>query len=167
MKKGEKALLTCTKVDQCRDEQLGLKDVSAAKAVFTLELESFEKGKDTWSMSEEEKVEFGIARKEVGGTLFKKGRIGMALERYKKVIDLFSYIDNFKEDNKKQAKELKKVCELNRAACQLKLKDYVEAKKSCNNVLKEEPETLKGLFRRAQSEFGVKDFLDCIHDLKK
>ena len=36
-------------------------------------------------MSEDEKLEFGTARKEVGAGLFKSGRFVMALQRYKKV----------------------------------------------------------------------------------
>ena len=35
-------------------------------------------------MSEEEKLDFGAARKEVGGGLFKSGRYHLAMERYKK-----------------------------------------------------------------------------------
>jgi len=167
MKKGERSLLTCTTPQKCVEEQLGLKEITAEKVALTLELTEFEKAKDTWSMSEEEKVEYAGARKDVGGSLFKKGRIHLAMERYKKVIDMFSYIDNFKEENKTKAKEFKKLCELNRAACQLKLKDYTEAKKSCQNVLKDEPENIKGLFRRAQADLGLKNFMDCQRDLKK
>jgi len=167
MKKDEKAILTCTAPSTCAEEQLGLASVSAGKVLLTLELQDFEKGKDTYSLSEEEKVAFGTARKEVGSNLFRKGRMNLAMERYKKVIDMFSYIDNFKEDNKVKAKELKKVCDLNRAACQLKVKDYAGAKSSCNNVLKEDSQNVKALFRRAQAEFGDKNFMECMNDLKK
>merc|ERR1712032_1790222 len=126
-----------------------------------------EKGKDTYSLSEEEKVAFGAERKEVGSNLFRKGRVNLALERYKKVIDMFSYIDNFKEENKTKAKDLKKVCELNRAACQLQVEDYSAAKTSCNNALKEDSANVKAIFRRAQADFGLKNFMDCMRDLKK
>merc|ERR1712048_1192610 len=130
-------------------------------------MQEFEKAKDTYSLSEDEKLAFGSGRKDVGSNLFRKGRINLALERYKKVIDMFSYIDNYQEDNKVKAKELKKVCELNRAACQLKVKDYWAAKTSCNNALKEDTQNVKALFRRAQAELGLKNFLDCMKDLKR
>merc|ERR1712048_567731 len=130
-------------------------------------MQEFEKAKDTYSLSEDEKLAFGSGRKDVGSNLFRKGRINLALERYKKVIDMFSYIDNFQEDNKAKAKELKKVCELNRAACQLKIKDYSAAKTSCNNALKEDSLNVKALFRRAQAECGLKNFTECMTDLKK
>merc|ERR1711988_319975 len=114
------------------------------------------------------KIQFGSARKDVGANLFKSGRIAMALQRYKKVGDLFNYIDNYKEeDSKKKAKELKKACELNKAACYLKLNDYTEAKKACNIVLKDETQNIKAIYRRAQAELGLKNFPECIRDCKR
>merc|ERR1712048_693761 len=149
------------------DEKLGIKTGEYKKIIAKLEMVEFEKAKDTWSMSEDEKIEFGNARKEVGSELFRKGRTALALERYKKVCDLFNYIDNFKEENKTKAKELKKLSELNQAACHLKLKNVTDAKKACNNVLKEERENVKALYRRAQCDFELKNFMDCMTDLKK
>merc|ERR1712019_217000 len=131
------------------------------------EMQDFEKGKETYSLSEEEKVTYGTERKEVGSNLFRKGRIDLAMERYKKVIDLVNYIDNYKEDNKVKAKDLKKTCQLNRAACQLKVHDYFAAKTSCNDALKEDSQNIKALFRRAQAEIGLKNFSECMRDLKK
>merc|ERR1712217_151838 len=142
--------------------QIGLEGLKAEKVVLTLVMPEFEKAKDTWNMSEEEKVEFGTARKDVGSTLFKRGRVALALQRYKKVGEMFSYIDNFKEENKAKAKDLKKACELNKAACYLKLQDYSEAKNACNAVLKDEKQNVKALYRQAQAEHGLKNFAECI-----
>merc|ERR1712190_643842 len=85
----------------------------------------------------------------------------------KKVADMFSYIDNFKEDNKEKAKALKQACDANKAACYLKLKDYTEAKTACNAVLKEDKENVKATYRRAQAELGLKNYEECIRDCKK
>lgn len=167
MKKGEKAVVTCTAPQLCCEEQLGLSNISAEVVVLTLELVDFEKAKDTFNMSEDEKVEFGTARKEVGSNLFRKGRYILALGRYKKVGEMFNYVDNLEEGNKKKAKELKRICELNSASCYLKLKDYSEAKKNCNNVLKEDSQNAKALFRRAQADIGLNNFMDSMHDLKR
>jgi len=167
MKKGEKAVLTVTSPSLAEEAQLGLKAVAADRVLLTLELVVFEKAKDTWNMSEEEKVEHGTARKENGSELFKAGRLQMALQRYKKVGDMFSYIDNFKEENKEKAKDLKKACELNKAAVSLKLKDFAGAKTACEAVLKDDGLNVKATFRRAQAEYGLKNFLECIRDCKK
>jgi len=166
MKKGERAVVTVTRVALAEEPQIGLAGLKAEKVVLTLVMPEFEKAKDTWSMSEEEKVEFGTARKDVGSTLFKGGRVALALQRYKKVGEMFSYIDNFKEENKAKAKDLKKACELNKAACYLKLQDYSEAKSACNAVLKDEKQNVKAMYRRAQAEHGLKNFSDCIRDCK-
>merc|ERR1712066_457663 len=168
MKAKEKAVLICIKPLDCSEVQLGLKDVSAEKIVLTLELLEFEKAKDTWSMSEDEKLEFAANRKNVGGALFKAGRVQLALERYKKVISLFSYLDSIKDEEKKASvKELKLACELNSAACSLKFKNFAEVRKSCDTVLKEDSRNVKALFRRAQAHGGDKNFTDSIADLKK
>ena len=71
------------------------------------------------------------------------------------------------DENKAKAKELKKVCKLNRAACQLKLKLFSEAKASCDTVLKDDVHNVKALFRRAQANFGLKSFMECTFDVKK
>eukprot|EP00931_Biecheleriopsis_adriatica_P033998 TRINITY_DN19685_c0_g1_i1.p1 TRINITY_DN19685_c0_g1~~TRINITY_DN19685_c0_g1_i1.p1 ORF type:complete len:583 (+),score=214.97 TRINITY_DN19685_c0_g1_i1:62-1750(+) len=167
MRKSERAVVTCTDPTSCKEEQLGLKDITGEKVVLTLQLLSFEKGTDFWKMSEEEKVEYGAARKEVGTKLFKAGRLRMAMDRYKKVCDRFSYTDNFKEENKKKANEVKKACTLNKAACQLKLKLFDDAKGSCNTVLKDDPSNIKALFRRAQADLALKNYADCQSDVKK
>lgn len=168
MKKGEQCSLVCEKVEACVEPKLGITSKpSCQKVVFTLELSDFEKAKDTWSMSEQEKVDFGTSRKEVGSTLFKQGRTELALERYKKVVELFSYTTNFAEDTKEKANALKRVCELNKAACHLKLKQFQDAKKACDSVLTDETDNVKALFRRAQADFGLNEFGTCMKDLRR
>ncbi|CAE8602081.1 unnamed protein product [Polarella glacialis] len=168
MKKGERAILTCMQPERCVEPQLGLSSApSCQKIVLSLELVDFEKGKDTWDISAEEKVEFGMARKDVGSALFKQGRTELALDRYKKVADLLSHTESFKDDTKAKAQELKKVCELNKAACHLKLKQYQDAKKACDKVLENERDNVKALFRRAQADFGDSEFMGSTRGLKR
>lgn len=167
MKKGEKALITVSKTFMIEEEKLGLKDLAAEKVVLTVELVSFEEGKKEWDLSEEEKIAHGLARKEVGTTNLKNGRLHLALERYKKVASLFTTIDNFKDENKEKAKQLKQACEANKAVVYLRLKDYVEAKKCCETVLKDDSRNIKALHRRAQCELNLKNFSQCVTDCKK
>eukprot|EP00927_Polykrikos_kofoidii_P067310 TRINITY_DN6280_c0_g2_i2.p1 TRINITY_DN6280_c0_g2~~TRINITY_DN6280_c0_g2_i2.p1 ORF type:complete len:585 (-),score=145.54 TRINITY_DN6280_c0_g2_i2:154-1908(-) len=167
MKKEEKAVLTISKVALAAEEQLGLKDIVTSTVILAVELTDYEKPKATWDMSSEEKIEFGKSRKEIGSSLFKKGRTHMALSCYKKVADTFNYIDNFTGDTKAKAAELKKVCELNKAACFVKLKEFQDAKKACKAVLKDDAQNLKALYRRAQAEYGLTNFLECVRDCKR
>merc|ERR1712039_1028856 len=64
-------------------------------------------------------------------------------------------------------KALKQACDANKAACYLKLKDYIEAKTACNAVLKEDTQNVKAIYRRAQAELGLKNFFECIKDCRK
>eukprot|EP00445_Apocalathium_hangoei_P043758 CAMPEP_0203971600 /NCGR_PEP_ID=MMETSP0359-20131031/98559_1 /ASSEMBLY_ACC=CAM_ASM_000338 /TAXON_ID=268821 /ORGANISM="Scrippsiella Hangoei, Strain SHTV-5" /LENGTH=586 /DNA_ID=CAMNT_0050909583 /DNA_START=62 /DNA_END=1822 /DNA_ORIENTATION=+ len=166
MKKGEKAVLTAS-ASSAAETKLGLQDVKEGKIVLTIELQEFEKKKEIWDMSEEEKVEFGTARKEVGSQLLKAGRYELALQKYKKVGEAFSFVDNYKEENKGKAKALKQACELNKSAVYLKLQDWTEAKNTCNSILKDDKENIKAIFRRAQAQLHLKNFQDCMNDCKK
>merc|ERR1719350_1070644 len=118
-------------------------------------------------MKEEEKLEYCAARKEVGASLWKAGRVNMALKRYANIVQLLAYIDGFQEENKPKAKDIKKSCELNKALCQLKLENFVEAKKTCVAVLSYDAENKKALFRRAQADFQLANYEDCIRELKQ
>merc|ERR1712107_883915 len=103
----------------------------------------------------------------MGSALFKQGRTALALERYKKVVEMFWHIDSVKDETMKtKAKDLKRVCELNEAACFLKVKEYAEAKKACDIVLKDQPNNVKAMFRKAQACYEMKDIQDCIRNLK-
>lgn len=50
-------------------------------------------------------------------------------------VKYIEYDTAFSEEDKKQAKTLKVACNLNNAACKLKLKDYKQAEKLCSKVL--------------------------------
>lgn len=166
MKKQEQALLTCTKPQQCVDAKLNLADLKCDKVVLTLELEDFEKGKDTWSMSEDEKIAHGEERKVAAGNIFKSGRMELALKSYKGIVDLFNYIDNFKEENKTKANTLKRTCELNRAACLVKIGDWEGGRKACTTVLKDDSTNVKALFRRATCLKALGEIQEAVKDCK-
>ena len=96
-----------------------------------------------------------------------------------------------------KAKDLKFTCELNKAACYLKLQMFAEAKVACRVALDEQGRNVKAIFRRAQAglyrniskppngskrllpnklleevaafqaEMGLKNFTECISDCKR
>lgn len=49
-------------------------------------------------------------------------------------VKYIEYDSSFSEEEKKQSKVLKIACNLNDAACKLKLKDYKQAEKLCTKV---------------------------------
>ncbi|KAJ9697418.1 hypothetical protein PVL29_009300 [Vitis rotundifolia] len=170
MKKGEVALLTIHS-----DYAFGSSESSQELAVvppnstvyYEVELESFVKDKESWDMNTEEKIEAAGKKKEEGNVLFKAGKYARASKRYEKAAKYIEYDSSFGEEEKKQAKTLKVTCNLNNAACKLKLKDYKEAEKLCTKVLDIESRNVKALYRRAQAYIHLADLDLAEFDIKK
>lgn len=167
MTEGERAVVTCSRPSMCADAQLGLENLAKAesnfKVLMTVLLAQFENGKPTWDMSMEEKVEYAFERKEIGGKLFKAQRYGLALQRYTKVAEFLRSYIRVPEGGE----DLARVCELNRAACMLKLEDHFGAKAACTTVLAEDPGNVKALFRRASAYFALHEYTEAATDLRK
>ncbi|KAL3635048.1 hypothetical protein CASFOL_022102 [Castilleja foliolosa] len=102
--------------------------------------------KESWDMNTEEKIEAAGKKKEEGNVLFKAGKYVRASKRYEKAAKYIEYDTSFSEDEKKQSKALKVTCNLNNAACKLKLKDYKETVKLCTKVLELESTNVKALY---------------------
>ncbi|XP_028240078.1 peptidyl-prolyl cis-trans isomerase FKBP62 [Glycine soja] len=113
--------------------------------------------KESWDLNTEEKLKAAGKKKEEGNVLFKAGKHARASKRYEKVVKYIEYDSLFGEEEKKQAKTLKVSCNLNNAACKLKLKDYKEAEKLCTKVLDIESTSVKALYRRAQAYMQLTD----------
>ncbi len=60
--------------------------------------------KDSWEMSDEEKVAAAAAAKDAGNAAFKAGRWARAAKKYKAATDGISYDDKFSEELKRQAR---------------------------------------------------------------
>ncbi|KAM1318656.1 hypothetical protein EV2_003961 [Malus domestica] len=170
MKKGEVALLTIAP-----EYAFGSVEFQQELAVvppnstvnYEVELVSFEKDKESWDMNTEEKIEAAGKKKEEGNALFKAGKYARASKRYEKAVKYIDYDTSFGEEEKKQAKVLKVACNLNDAACKLKLKDYKQAEKLCTKVLELEGRNVKALYRRAQAYIQLADLDLAELDIKK
>ncbi|XVF32109.1 hypothetical protein REPUB_Repub17cG0053700 [Reevesia pubescens] len=134
---------------------------------YEVELVSFVKDKESWDMNTPEKIEAAGKKKEEGNVLFKAGKYVRASKRYEKAVKYIEYDSSFSEEEKKQAKALKVACNLNNAACKLKLKDYKQAEKLCTKVLEFESSNVKALYRRAQAYIHLADLDLAEFDIKK
>lgn len=63
-------------------------------------------------------------------------------------MNYIGYDSSFSDEEKQQAKVLKITCNLNNAACKLKLKEYKQAEKLCSKVLELDSKNVKALYRR-------------------
>ncbi|CAM6096235.1 unnamed protein product [Calypogeia fissa] len=170
MKKGELALITIS-------PQYAFGDVETKRelavvppnstVIYELELVSFVKEKESWDMETPEKIETSIKKKEDGNALFKVGKYNRAAKKYERAAKLIEYDSGFDDEQKKKAKVLKVTCNLNNAACKLKLKDYKEAVKLTTKVLEVEPQNVKALYRRGQAYIELYDLDVAEWDYKK
>uniref|UniRef100_A0A0D6QXN0 peptidylprolyl isomerase n=1 Tax=Araucaria cunninghamii TaxID=56994 RepID=A0A0D6QXN0_ARACU len=169
MKKGEVALVTVAPdYGYPTDVKTDLAVVpSNSTLIYEVELVSFVKEKESWDMNTAEKIEATGKKKEEGNALFKVGKYWRASKKYEKAAKYIEYDSSFTEEEKKQARPLKVTCNLNNAACQLKLKDYKQAIKLCTKVLEIESQNVKALYRRAQAYIQTADLELAENDIKK
>uniref|UniRef100_A0A803KQ58 peptidylprolyl isomerase n=1 Tax=Chenopodium quinoa TaxID=63459 RepID=A0A803KQ58_CHEQI len=89
------------------------------------------------------------------------------LVSFEKAVKFVEYDNAFSDDEKKLTKVLKVSCNLNNAACKLKLKDYKQAEKLCTKVLDIDSMNVKALYRRAQAYIQLADLELAEFDVKK
>lgn len=169
MKKGEVSLVTVAPEYGYETEIKTDLAVVPAKSslIYEVELVSFVKEKESWDMDTAEKIEAAGKKKEEGNALFKVGKYFRASKKYEKAAKYIEYDTSFSEEEKKQSKPLKVTCNLNNAACKLKLKDYTQAEKLCTKVLEFESQNVKALYRRAQAYIQTADLELAEIDIKK
>ncbi|XP_038693876.1 peptidyl-prolyl cis-trans isomerase FKBP62-like isoform X2 [Tripterygium wilfordii] len=170
MKKGELSLVTIAPeyAFGSSESQQELAVVPPnATVYYEVELVSFVKEKESWDMSVQEKIEAAGTKKEEGNAFFKAGKYFKASKRYEKAVKYIEYDSSFGEEEKKQAKALKVACNLNGAACKLKLKDYKQAEKLSTKVLDLDSRNVKALYRRAQAYIQLADLDLAEFDIKK
>eukprot|EP01018_Ginkgo_biloba_P006053 Gb_32866 [translate_table: standard] len=170
MKKGEVAVVTVT-------SDYGYKDTETQRdlaivppdstLIYEVELVSFVKEKESWDMETHEKIEAAGKNKEEGNALFKLGKYWRASKKYDKAAKYIEYDNAFREEEKQQAKSLKITCNLNNAACKLKLKEYKQAAILCSKVVEVDSKNVKALYRRAQAYIETLDLDQAESDIKK
>ncbi|PON63992.1 Peptidyl-prolyl cis-trans isomerase, FKBP-type [Parasponia andersonii] len=142
--------------------------VSANSIIYyEVELLSFVKEKESWDMNTPEKIKAAGKKKEDDNALFKAGKYERASKRYEKAMKYIKYDSFFSDVEKQQAKVLKITCNLNNAACKLKLKDHKQAEKLCTKVLELDSRNVKALYRRAQAYIQLIDLDLAEMDIKK
>lgn len=118
----------------------------------------------------------------IGNEQFKAQKYEKAKNKYTKTLRYLKHLDSENEtdssdsedetkdkklaEGEEKVKALSLSCYLNRAACRLKLGDYSGAAADCNEVLDLDPNNIKALYRRGQSNTNMKDFEQAMVDLQ-
>lgn len=133
---------------------------------YTVELVDFEKGKETWSLSTEEKIETAKTSKEEGNKFFNDGKLKLAQKRYKRALSCIEY-GSFDDHQKEEVKKLKLVLYLNISAVAVKQKMWKDVTENTKKALEIEPANPKALFRQGQALVGRGDLEDALSVLNK
>lgn len=142
---------------------------SDATVEYTVTLRNFEKAKESWSLSTEEKLEQCRIFKDRGTANFKEGDCSTAIWYYKRIQNYLASEKDIEENLEKERLALLLASYLNIALCELKLKNYFKAKNAATKALDIDPLNVKALFRRGQAllqlgeaQSAAEDFSQCL-----
>lgn len=168
MKKGEKSLLVIKRHYAWRDlPPLQFKlpeDYEQVTAEVTLI--DFEKRKETWEMTDDERLTSAEYCKNRGSEFFKQGKYSLALKQYKRCVQHVGPSDAATQSNQRKSSILL-AGYLNLAITFLKLNRPLEAKDNANLALEIDPDNIKGLFRRGVALHAIKEYDQAKRDFEK
>ena len=180
MKHGEKCQLEITDRSLLQESEQLLKHLNATtlpeeyKVVYTIHMVSFERGRDLWELSDQDRLEIAKQYKETGGELFKLDKTKGAAICYSKALKYLIPVDpdiqlevQQLQEYEKEIFSLQSVLMLNLAACQLKFQHFPHAVKNCSRVLEMEADNVKALYRRGQALVMMNDYDRAREDLTK
>lgn len=141
---------------------------------FTIELlqvilpEEYEK--ESWQMTEDEKLKSIPILKEKGNALFKQENYDGACEFYAQGIGILEQLMLAEKPNDAEwlaLNKLKAPLLLNYAQCKLLKKEFYPVIEHCTTVLKYDQDNVKALYRRGKAYIGVWDEANATKDLKR
>ncbi|XP_053987439.1 aryl-hydrocarbon-interacting protein-like 1 [Hylaeus anthracinus] len=141
---------------------------------FTIELvqvilpEEYEK--ESWQMTEDEKLKSIPDIREKGNMLFKEKNYEGACNVYAKGIGILEQLMLAEKPNDEEwlaLNRLKIPLLLNYAQCKLIQKEYYVVIEHCTTVLKHDPDNVKALYRRGKAYIGAWDEEKAIKDFKR
>lgn len=139
----------------------------STRILIELTMTKFEKSKDVWSMSFEEKVEEMKVRKERGNELFKTKRYATAKKNYDRAVAFFdSPTSELSPELKSQVNELLVQCHLNLAVCLDRLGDIPKVMTHCKKALEIAPANVKALYRQGCAYLAMEDYYNANSSLK-
>ena len=134
---------------------------------FHVEMDSFQPGKESWGMSQDEKLEDGHKLRELGNQFFKDGKWVQALRKYNKAWKYFQHEPKLSEELQPRVHQMQLPCHLNLAAVHLKLQQYLKALEETDMALKIDPVNQKALYRRATAYFHRQEYDQALETLGK
>ncbi|XP_055710927.1 AH receptor-interacting protein [Phlebotomus papatasi] len=162
-----------------QNEGLGYEDLdelfkNPCDLEFTFELLSVELPenyeKESWQLSEDEKVKSVAVLREKGNQHFKDGNLDQAMSSYTQALGMLEQLMLREKPEDEEWMELfgmKKPLLLNYSQCKLTAKDFYSAIEHCTEVLKYDPDNVKALYRRAKGHLGAWNLDKAKEDFKR
>ncbi|XP_074096139.1 FK506-binding protein 59kD isoform X1 [Cotesia typhae] len=122
-----------------------------ADVEYIVEMKSFEKLADVWSMEPETIIEQAKISKEKSTNYFKSGKYHLAIKMSRKVVEYLESDSEFDEKLKPERDQLLLSAYLNLGLFYLMINDNFEAKNACTKALAIDSSNEKALFRRGQA----------------
>jgi len=140
----------------------------AAKAAAEIEAGGGKQDYDDRPLRKEDRLRKVNLNKNEGNSLFKDGNYDAASKRYMRALQhCDKFIDLKAKEDEEEVAQIRKTLLLNSAQCFLKLEDWKSAKAKCEEALKIEPDSVKGLFRLAFAMENMKEFREARKHLKR
>ena len=139
----------------------------AATLQYEVELLSFEKGAETWQLSDEQKVAYMEEWKDKANLSYNAGDLTRAIRKYLKVLACFQYDSHLTPEQRQRVYELKVACHANMAMARSKEGRSSDVFKHCNEALRMNPDHVKTLFRRGVAYTNMHDDENALVDLSR
>merc|ERR1711871_1291617 len=121
---------------------------------------------DTRKLKKPERMRLVLKNKEEGTELFKGGNYRPAAARYHKSLTHCAKFFDLTPDDENEVKATKLSLYLNLAQCYIKLENFENVIRNCNEALQIDPANAKAFFRRAAAYETTKDWDKALADLK-
>ncbi|CAF3346195.1 unnamed protein product [Rotaria sp. Silwood2] len=117
-------------------------------------------------LSDEQKLKQSEILKQRGDEFVKGGHYELAIKKYKTVYNYLLSASLRSSSDIEQSRQLKFASQSNLALCYLKLGDYGQCKRACDNALMFDSQNEKCLFRRGQCQLAWGNFHQAIQDFE-
>ena len=158
MKKGGHSKLKISPKHGFGDGNAELGVPGGATVLAEIELVEFENEKDSWDLSEDEKLETADKKKQQGNQKLKAGDLARAMRRYESAKSVLASDYKMDDDQKEKAKAMKVTIFTNMAVVEAKLGNQEAVFKNCEEALKLDENCVKALFRRGSIYSKRTDF---------
>lgn len=125
--------------------------------------------KESWALSDEEKIQKIPKLKDEGNVLFKEKNYSEAIKKYEEAI---GYLEQFMLREKPNDIEWNELNEqklpilLNYSMCKFHLKEYYSCIEHCSKIIEYQPANVKALYRRAKAHSAVWDIKEAKEDFE-